>query len=104
MTWSQLEYFLRATTYVQAENMLMAIAVAHNPYVKSSQVERLPRSLRRAMRAAKEGMPGANGSGFVPMTGEALERQMGQLRGMFGPVKRITLSPEDFRKRMEASK
>lgn len=105
MTWSQLEYFTRAATYVEAEDLLMALSIAHNPYTKQQAVGRLWRTLRGAMRAAKHGMPGmsANGDGrMIPLSGEALERQLGPLTQMLGPVKRVVLSPDDFAKRMRA--
>ena len=100
-----MEYFLRASSYVKAENALLALSIAHNPYTKQSKMERLPRHLKRMMRQAKVGEPvgiDMRDGGTVGMTGESLERQMRTLQGMFGPVRRVTLSREEFEKRMRA--
>jgi hypothetical protein len=106
MTWSQMEYFARAVAYHRAEESLVALAIAHNPYVKQSKIERLHRHFKRHMRTAQHGEPGmaidVREGGSVGMTGEALERSMGQLGRLFGPVKRVVLSREEFAARMKA--
>jgi len=105
MTYSQMEYFARAVSYHRAEESLVALAIAHNPYVKASKIERLHRHFKRHMRSAQQGEPvgiDMREGGSVGMTGEALERQMGQLGQLFGPVKRVVLSREELAARMRA--
>jgi hypothetical protein len=105
MTWSQMEYFSRALSFLDADLALLDLAIAHNPYAKANRIERLSRALRRQMRSAEFGeeqpvdaRDGRRGG----MTGEALEQQAGQISRMFGPIKRVTLSPEEFAARMRA--
>jgi len=100
-----MEYFLRAASYVRADNLLVEVAIAHNPYAKATKIDRLPRYLRRQMQSARVGEPldmDARHGGSVGMTGEAIERQLGQLSGLLGKVKRVNLSREEFMKRQRA--
>ena len=93
--------------YQGAEDALVALAIVHNPYAKASKVDRLNRHLRRRMRSAEHGEPqvmNLREGGSVGMTGEALERQVGQLGRLFGPVKRVVLSREEFAARMRAKR
>lgn len=105
MTWSQLEYFTRAVSWLDTDLALLDLAIAHNPFAKPNRVDRLPRSLRRRLRSLEFGdeLPvDTRDGGRAGMTGESLEQQAGQISRVFGPIKRVTLSPEEFAKRMQA--
>jgi hypothetical protein len=100
MTATQIDYYGRALVYLTAQEDLVRLAIAHNPYSDNKmKAGRLGRELKRLMRDAERGYDAAQ----QPATAADVEQMIGRMASVFGPVKRIQLSPDEFKAKMAGS-
>lgn len=93
MTWSQWEYFSRATRIAEIEQMEMLLTVEHNVYAKE------PERIGLRLRAEKAGLlraPTAKRRRVEPAGGIRLQ----DIERALGPIETVRLTPEEMEKRL----